>query len=223
VAYLAGGREIAALGGDGSLRIADAATGQGRQELVVPGRPGTLAVSGDGRWIAAGGGDSMQGFVHVLGHATEDGPWVVIHKRDFRTRVRAMGFSGDRLLLGGDRSGDDRRRPAAVPPGDPPPDPPRHVWVENPTHSAVHAVSTARYSALYAAATDQLAWAGDATGGVVKGAAPHAGEPMAVAMAPDGHWLYMAGPDGISKWALTGSPAPGRATGEPEGEVIDGS
>ena len=213
LAYLPGGREIAVACGKGVLRIADAVTGQAHQVLELSGSPDTLAVTGDGRRIAVGGGDSVQGVVHLVERHVDTGTWAKAQSPRVPSEARALGFGPDRLLLAG--GGEDARgyllafdlaqggrsdqRPAHWPTdlGRPP------GSARDPGNRAVYDVSFSRDRALFAVAADGLVWVGDAGTGGLLCAITHPGPPTAVALSSDGHWLYTAGPDGVRTWALT--------------------
>jgi hypothetical protein len=219
-AYLAEGREIVTLDGNGTIRITDVRTGLAWPAAEVTGHPTVLAVGSDGQRIAAAGGDAVEGFVHLLGRVGGDGPWDVVKTERPDGRVRAMSFSGERLLLGGDPFAGT---PAKSPGNAVPPDLTRPLWAGMPAGRPVRTISGAPFTSLYAAAADRRVWVGDAADPAMELPVADAARVTAVAIAPDGHWLYTAGPDGIKQWALTGSTTPGAEAGEPEGEVSHGT
>jgi actin-like ATPase involved in cell morphogenesis len=216
LAYLPGGREVAVLSGDGTVRVADVATGKSTQLLTLAGDPEILAVSGDGRWMAVSGGDSVQGFAHLLERAaTAAGGWEFVLSWQLPAQVKAMSFSGNWLLLAGGGDGEpgylravDARRS-----GQPDRDLPWHQRAGSPASVAVRALSAATEAGLFAAVTDTLTWIGDAGTGTPLGAVAGPGGP-AVTFSPDGHWLYTASRAGTQAWALTELGRPANPDGE---------
>ena len=56
------GRLIASIGAEYPVRVWDAATGREVASLGLPGHPGFVQFSPEGRWIYSGGGDTLKGW-----------------------------------------------------------------------------------------------------------------------------------------------------------------
>ena len=187
LAYLASGRQLAVVCGEGVLRIADAATGKNLQVIELSGSPGTLAVNGDGQRIAVGGGDSLQGDVYII----ECDTWTVSQLPLLPSRAHALRFGPDRLLLAG--GGEDGpgylsacdltrvqhsdHRPVRWP------SQAKDPQAADLVNLAVHDVSFSG-DALFAVAADGLVWVGETDTGGLLCAVTDAGTPEAVAFSP---------------------------------------